>query len=149
MKDQDNWILFKDIDWNDENYNQFNVDTRDFHVGYCKRDLNAIVDEHDLTWHEKSYKTIRWDKIRKYPRFFFSEEELKALIERLYTESGGKGEWRMLDLVSGDERVRNWNLKYLRIWRTDKGFVICNNYNVAIPKPILEVKVDLEHLAHH
>ena len=34
MEQQKEWVFFQDIDWNCEKNNRFNVDTRDFHVGY-------------------------------------------------------------------------------------------------------------------
>jgi hypothetical protein len=130
MEEQDEWVFYKDIDWNDVNFNRFNVDTRDFHCGY-----NLTKEIH------KDYSTIS-----KYDKFFFTEDELKALLDRLFEESGGVKEWRMLSLKSIDERVLNWNIKYLRIWRTEKGFVVCNSNHEAIPKHILSCEVNKEHL---
>jgi len=132
MKEQNEWVFFKDIDWNCPKNNRFNVDTRDFHCGYnFKKELH-----------------IDYPTVSKYVKFFYSEEELKKEIERLYNESGGKGEWRMLELISNDGRVKNWNLKYLRIWRTEKGFLVCNSDNKAIPKDILSCAVNQEYLCH-
>jgi hypothetical protein len=34
MVEQDEWVFFRDIDWEDEKFNVFSVDTRDFHCGY-------------------------------------------------------------------------------------------------------------------
>lgn len=133
MVEQDEWVFFEQIEWSDKDNNRFNVDTRDFHVGY-----NFTKDQHK-----------DWNTIKDYDHFFFTEEELKKLITRLYTESGGKGKWRMITLISNDARVLNWNLKYLRIWRTEKGFIVCNAQNAAVPKNILSCKIDLEYLAHH
>lgn len=130
MEEQDEWVFYKYIDWNCPNFNRFNVDTRDFHCGY-----NLTDELH------KDYGTIS-----KYNKFFFTEDELKALLDRLFEESGGVVEWRMLSLKSIDERVLNWNIKYLRIWRTEKGFIVCNSYHQAIPKEILSCDVNKEHL---
>jgi hypothetical protein len=133
MEEKDEWVFFKDIDWNCPKNNRFNIDTRDFHSGY--------------NFNENLHKD--WSVISKYPRFFFTEEELKSELERLYTESGGKGKWRMLDLVANDKRTSNWMLKYLRIWRTEKGFLVCNSENIAIPKDVLNNKVCQKYLGHH
>lgn len=133
MEPQDEWIFFKDIDWNCPKNNRFNVDTRDFHVGY--------------TFEKEPHRD--WSTISRYDHFFFTETQLKELISRLFEESGGPGEWRLIGLVSTDERVKNWRLKYLRIWRTDLGFIVCNSDNIAILKTILESKVDQRYLNHH
>ena len=133
MIEQKEWVFYKDIEWTSPTVNTFNVDTRDFHVGYGY----------------KEGKHKDWNTISKYTHFFFSEDELKVLLDRLYTESGGDGEWRMLDLESSDKRVTNWNLKYLRIQRTDNGFLVCNsNYN-ALPKMLLNLPINKEFLNHH
>ena len=133
MEQQNKWVFFQDIDWNCPNNNRFNIDTRDFHCGY----------------HFSKEINVDFETLSKYNKFFFTEEELKSEIERLYTESGGKGEWRMLTLNSNDGRVNNWSMKYLRIWRTEKGFIICNSDNKAIPKDILSCSVNQKYLHHH
>lgn len=133
MKEQDEWIPFTEVDWNDKENNRFNVDTRDFHCGY-RLSRNS----------HKDYKTIK-----KYEHFFHTEQEVKDLIQRLYNESGGKNEWRCLYLVSKDSRVLNWKLKYIRIFREVEGFIVCNSDNIAIPKDILSCKVNQEYLHAH
>ena len=133
MEEKDEWVFFKEIDWNCPKNNRFNVDTRDFHCGYLFDDK----EHEDIT------------TLNKYPNFFFTEQELKSELERLYTESGGEGEWRCLDLTSNDSRVTNWGLKYLRIYRTEKGFIICNSYHKAINKTLLSCSVNQEVLGHH
>jgi len=125
MEERNEWVFFRDIDWNCSKNNVFSVDTRDFHCGYTFREAHP------------DYRTIS-----KYERFFLTEDELKSELERLYTESGGEKEWRLLELVTSDERVKNWNIKYLRIWRTEKGFVVCNSDHKAIPKDVLSCQVD-------
>jgi len=133
MEQQNEWVFFQDIDWNCDKNNRFNVDTRDFHVGY--------------NFNDEIHKD--WATIIKYNNFFFTEIELKNLLNRLYEESGGKGKWRMMDLVGNDNRVKNWNLKYLRIFRTEKGFLVCNSDYQALSKSLLESKINQEYLHHH
>ena len=128
MIEQKQWIPFQDIDWNDEKFNRFNLDTRDFCCGYF--------------WDNKPHKDIK--TLNKHPYFFLTEEELKTLIERYYDESGGKGEWRMLSIKGFD----NWQLKYLRIFRTELGFIVCDSNNNALNKQKLSAKVNQEHLNH-
>lgn len=133
MEPKDSWVFFKDIDWNCPKNNRFNIDTRDFHVGYLyKKELHPD-----------------WNIISKYKHFFHTETELKDLIERLHEESGGVGKWRMLSLISEDKRVNNWLMKYLRIFRTEKGFVVCNSDYKALTKQLLSCNVNKKHLSHH
>ena len=127
------WLPHSDINWLDKDFNQFNIDTRDFHVGQLFKEER-----------HKDFETLK-----KYLRFFFTGEELKQLIDRLFTESGGVGEWRCLELVSNDKRVLNWNLKYIRIFRTELGFIVCNDDEAAIPKDLFASKVNQEYLNHH
>lgn len=133
MAPQNEWRFFHDVDWNCLKNNRFNVDTRDFCVGYYFSD----------ELHPD------WSIISNYTRFFFTGNELKTLLTRLYNESRGDGEWRMLQLVSKDVRVLNWRLKYLRIFRTDRGFLICNSEYKALPKPLLNAKINQELLYHN
>lgn len=130
MEEKNEWVFFKEIDWNCPKNNKFNIDTRDFHCGY--------------NFNKRGHKD--YDKLKSYKHFFFTETELKELIENLYNESGGNCEWRMLSLESSDNKVLNWNLKYLRIWRTDIGFIICNSEEQALSKELLECKVNKEYL---
>ena len=130
MVEKNEWVDFKEIEWNDPKFNVFSVDTRDFHCGY--------------RYETKQHKDFAC--LKKYPHFFLTEEELKTLLQKWFDESGGKAEWRMFSLTGfGD----NWNLKYLRIWRTELGFVVCNSNNYAMKKEILSYPVAQEHLCTH
>lgn len=132
MTEQQEWMKFTEIEWNDPKFNKFNLDTRDFHVGY--------------TWKEELHPDM--STLRSYPHFFFTEEEMKKELARIFEQSGGEGEWRMIDLESSDERVRNWNLKYLRIWRTDLGFIICNQDEKALTKELIQKPINQQLLMH-
>ena len=129
MEEKNEWVFFEEIDWDCPNNNQFNVDTRDFHVGY--------------KWSEphKDFNTLK-----KYPHFFLSLTELKDLLKHYYDESGGSKDWRYFSLVDYDN---GWSLKYLRIYRTEIGFVVCNSDKVAIKKSILYSKINQEMLHSH
>lgn len=133
MKEEKDWVYFEDIEWDDAKYNRFNVDTRDFHCGY--------------TFSKEIHPD--WEIIKKYKKFFHTEDELKTLLLRYYIESGGKGEWRMMDLDSKDGRVTNWYFKYIRIWRTELGFLVCNSDNKAVPKDVLSSPVNKKYLNFH
>lgn len=130
MKDQDEWIKFEDLDFNDPNYNVYSIDTRDFHCGY------------------RMVREARPDfaTLKRYPTFFFTEQEVRELITRLFEESGGEGTWRYLDLDVRHERVNGWQIKYIRIWKTPLGFLVCNSHNEAIKKEIWANKINEAHL---
>ena len=40
MKEKEEWVFFKEIEWNDPKFNRFSIDTRDFHCGYHWQDKN-------------------------------------------------------------------------------------------------------------
>lgn len=128
MEEQEQWVHYTKIDWNDEKFNFFSIDTRDFHCGYN----NAV---------HKNLSTLK----NTITIFFHTEQEVKDLLNRLFKESGGDGEWRMIDL----QTVKNWRLKYIRIYRTEFGFLVCDSYSYALRKSILAEKVDQEHLNFH
>lgn len=124
MEQKDEWVFFREIDWYCPNNNVFSIDTRDFHCGYYFKDIP----------HED------FDTLKKYPDFFFTQEELTQLIERYFVDSGGQKEWRFFTLKGMD----NWNLKYIRIARTELGFIVCDSHWRALKKDILEREVETE-----
>ena len=116
------WIPFQQIDWNNSSFNKFNIDTRDFHV------LANVSDPHPDEGYLHS----------KYPdSFFHSIEELKSLLQRYYLDSGAETDWRFFSLTKND----NWSLKYIRIYRTAYGFLLCNSEDKALRKDILSSPV--------
>lgn len=122
----DGWIHFRKIDWDSLENDRFSIDTRDF---CCSQHKTEFV-------HEDISKILKLKQ-----RFFFTKEELIALLERLFIESGGEGEWRYLYLDKD-----SWDLKYLRIQRYDEGFLICNSENRALNKEFLSNPVGQEYL---
>lgn len=131
------WKIYTEIDFSDLNIVKYNIDTRDFHC--------ACQTKNDL---EKEFEVF--SKFEKRPELFLhTQEELIELLHRLYNESGGKGRWRFLQLDSPSKGVGNWRMKYLRIFRLEDGFVVCNSDNYALSKEVLYSKVDLEFLHHH
>ena len=127
MKTSDRWIPYQDIDWDDKDNDIFNLDTRDFCVGY-----------HLSKAPHNDFKVIS-----KYPDFFFTKEELLELINRYFIESGGERDWRYFDFTIEDPLLNNWSMKYIRIWRTELGFMVCNRDNRALRKEILNYPVKL------
>jgi hypothetical protein len=130
MEAKDHWVFFREIEWDCPKNNKFNVDTRDFHCGYH--------------WTDEGHPDL--GTIKKYPHFFMTQEELVSLLERYFQESGGEAEWRYFSLKSYDS---GWRLKYLRIFRTELGFVVCDIENKALKKEILESEVNQKHLNAH
>jgi len=82
--------------------------------------------------------------LRNYPdRFFHTIESVKSVFEDLYTRSGGSAEWRYLALKGeGEKSSENWNLKYIRVYKTQMGFVICGNDNKALSKSVLNSEME-------
>jgi len=135
-----NWKYYEDVDFSDVNIARYNIDTRDF---YCAVQTKAEMEQHD-----RLIATLDTSKIDKYPvsKFYHTEQEVKDLIERFWRESGGDGEWRCLSLKSKNKNVTNWNLKYVRIARTEKGFLVCNSYGAIISKNDLSDPIEQEYL---
>lgn len=115
----DNWVFFREIDF--KSVKELHVDTRDFHV--------LILDA------AKECPTL--DKIVKHSgNFFFTEDELKTLLERYYVESGGNTAWRYFTL----EKYNDW-FKYIRCYSTEYGWLVCDRWTRALNKEILNSKV--------
>ena len=127
---EDNWKPFQGVDFSDEKIKSYYIDTRDFH---CITSENPNIPTFDI---EKKYLS----------EFIHSPEEVKTLLDRLFTESCGEKEWRMLDLKSSNPHVRNWQLKYIRIYRTIHGLIVSNKDSYALRKVILSADVDQEYL---
>ena len=136
------WKYYEEVDFTDVNVARYNIDTRDF---YCSTQTVKEVEE-------QSHLIEKLDtyKIDKYPasKYYHTEQEVKDLIERFWKESGGDGEWRMLSLKSKNHNVTSWNLKYIRICRTEKGFLVCNSYGYILNKETLSEPIDTEYLNH-
>lgn len=135
------WVLLKDVDFSDTSIVAYHVDTRDFCCAYNDYDFKVDLD-------------LR--KVSKHPEYYeHTPEEVVELLSRLYEESGGKGEWRMLVLEGEDFRTGGWQMKYIRIYRLYPGaglLVTCGHHNDApfiMSKQMLSSKVDQRYLNHH
>ena len=123
----DNWIFFREVDFADERILQYHVDTRDFHI---------------FTSTEENDEKIDMSKILEYPeRFFYTAEEVVALLNRYFEDSGGEKDWRLFSLQGLED---NWNMKYIRIRRVKQGLMICNNYHRALSKAVTDKPVEKE-----
>lgn len=120
----EHWDDLDKIDFSDESIKQYHIDTRDFHCATSKEEK----------------KDLNLQKVVLYVgRFFFTSLEVRELLDKLYAESGGKLTWRYLSIKECGE---NWNLKYLRIYRTEHGLVVCNKDSVILRKDHLTGKID-------
>lgn len=134
-----NWEHFKKVDFFDKTIGSYSVDTRDFHVIESRGFESKI----DTTYPDK--KPEEW---------YHTSEELIALLNRYFEESGGEAEWRMLCLEGSGERFSNgWEMKYLRIFRFQKGLLVCTSSPqdkiTILSKKILACPVNQRHLNTH
>ena len=137
MEKENDWEFYTKVDFTDSTVKMFSVDTRDFHC-------IAIRDYKE----DPADRKLNISKLDA--RFFNTPEEVLSTVTKLFEASGGKVEWRMLNLKGDGERVSyNWGMKYLRIERTAKGLVICNAKHYAIRKDIFECEVEQEYLNAH
>jgi hypothetical protein len=140
------WVYYEDVDFSDESIARYNIDTRDFH---CAIQTKAQLEQ--MGENDKLIVKLDTTVIDKYPanKYYHTEQEVKDLIERFWKESGGDGEWRYLSLKSKNKHVTNWGLKYIRITRTDKGFLVCNDCGIILGKNTLSDPIEQEYLHHH
>lgn len=132
------WIHYSKFDFKDQNIKQYHVDTRDFHI-HTDTELKT---DFDLT-------KILTKKNK--PNFFFTPEEVKEILDKLFNESGGDGQWRMLTLIEPSDRSysANWQLKYIRIYWTVYGFLMCNHKSYPYSRHIWYCPIDQKHLSKH
>lgn len=120
MTEKDHWPHFKEIDWDCPDFNQFNLDTRDFHCGYRKDNGH------------KDFETLK-----KYgKRFFFTKEEVLEMIEDVYERSNGKSGHSYINLTGTDfgSKYGTWRMKYIRMYRTDIGWIVCDSDFTALTR---------------
>ena len=84
-------------------------------------------------------------------KIVFSADEVSDQIKRIHQESGGDVQWRYLSFYgpAGHKYSNNWGLKYIRIFRVDGGFLICNKDFHPMTKNVLSSKIDINLLNAH
>ena len=132
------WIPFKEVDFSREDCLALHVDTRDF----CVLANDSRPDD------------LYVDKARKNPSWYVhTPEEIVTLLTRLYEESGGPGEWRMLSLEGQAEYITSgWQMKYIRIYRYPDGMLVTSGHmddHFVMNKTMLACPVKQEYLNHH
>jgi hypothetical protein len=133
FEDEYDYKFMKMVDFRDETIKEYHIDTRDFYCSTSKVDSGRVPD---------------LSKVNNYPlRFFHTPEEVMVTLDRLFQESGGNVKWRHLALTGEGARVtNNWNLKYIKIYRTEHGMIACNRDNFVLSKSILACPVEQEYL---
>jgi hypothetical protein len=114
------WQFYKNVDFDYKGCNSFHIDTRDFHVLMSSTTFNNL------------------SSIKKYDeKFFYTKEELIKLLDYLFEKSGGEKEWRMLSF-EGIPHINNWNLKYIRVFKHENKFIVCNKNSYALRKDLFD-----------
>ena len=131
------WIPFQEIDFSDKSVSAYHVDTRDF---------GCITNDHKVE--------LNLHKVDKNPDWYIhTPEEVKTTLQRLFEQSGGLGEWRMLTLKGEDYRTSGWQIKYIRIYRVHDGLLVTsghlNDPSFIMSKAMLSSPVDQRYLNHH
>ena len=130
------WLPYKEVDFFDESIMQYSIDTRDFCCVALK---------------EKSEKKLDFCKINKQPKMFYhTADEMVELLDRYFEESGGDKKWRMFTLSGeGKKYSYGWQMKYIRIFRTELGLIIANSDGYFLNKTILSSDVEQQYLHAH
>jgi hypothetical protein len=110
---ENNWISHKSIDFNNDEITEIHIDTRDF---YCFIPTPTMESER-----EKFEGLIMADE------FYYSLNEIKDIVEDLFNKSGGETIWRFLTFQN--KITCGWELKYIRFYKTNSGFVAVTNKN--------------------
>lgn len=127
------WYPFEGYKFEHQSGYSFVVDTRDFAI---KRFKQGVFTLDNIPY-----------KVEKRPELYVhSAQELVNQLNRLYAESGGEGSWRMLTLKD-QFRTLNWQLKYMRIYPYQDGYLVCNTDNFVFNKQDLSMPVNQEYLA--
>lgn len=125
------WKPLSEVDWSTHNY--YRVDTRDFHI-LERRDIPESC--------KIDYFTV--DKYKN--KLLFSIEEVKALIEKFYMESGGEKEWRYFSLIYSHKAYNGWQLKYFTIVKYKDSYLIANKEHYLLSRDILKLQINKEQL---
>jgi hypothetical protein len=132
------------IDFEQPQVTQWHIDTRDF--GYT---VSIVPFEEADTNLRLSWMMISEGKRKYYINHFWTTEEVKNIVLKLFKDSGGKVEWRMLSIDSPNKIGLNWKLKYLRIYKTPNGLMICNSDNYVLTKELFYFPIEKKYLHTH
>ena len=110
---ENNWVSHKEIDFSNNELIEIHVDTRDFHCFIPTLTMES--------------ERAKFEGLDMADEFYYNLNEIKGIIEDLFTRSGGESEWRFLAFEN--KITCGWELKYIRFYRTNKGFVSVSNRN--------------------
>lgn len=101
------WIPLDEVIF-DDTIEVLHCDTRDFGCSIGKYE------------NEKPYQLTEG--------YVFTIEQVKEILFKLYNESGGNVEWRMLSFEKDKNDRSGWDWKYIRVFKTDKGYGIGHSW---------------------
>lgn len=128
----DNWIKHTEVEYDNESVKQIHVDTRDFHCLVMMEDHEEEVD---------------LEKFKKFDNdYFYTPSEVKNIIQYLFDKSGGEGKWRMLCFK---KLTCGWDLKYIRFYKTEYGFVACSREKKFKAKTFWTSEIEEKYLGKH
>ncbi len=133
-----------EINFSDDVTTQWHIDTRDFGFILSQKVFDAKTLENDF---RQSY--VRIKKPKYFPTHFWTPEEAKEIIDKLFKDSGGEAKWRMLSIPSVKGDGMNWKLKYIRIYKTPNGLIFVNNEKEILSKELLNSPINQEYLHTH
>ena len=96
--------------------------------------MKTDEDQYDINIQRNINKVLKKSK----EKYLFTGDEVMELLCKYYNDSGGESDWRMFRLTDdGNIFSDNWQLKYIRIYRTDDGLVICDKDNRILQRYVL------------
>lgn len=135
---EDPWISHKDLKVTKDMV-AIHVDTRDFSL---------------VTSTDDSVKVNIDLKIVGDPKFSFTTQQVKAVINKLYKESGGEKDWRFLHFIDESKKLiigGNWQFKYLSFYKCKPNTWICKPREdlPATKKEVFDLMVFGDLMASH
>jgi hypothetical protein len=144
LDQEDIWKPIEKLDFNDINIFWY-IDTRDFHfltlseIDIADDNLQDKICKLTNAVNKINYSEIQ--RKRKESRYFFGNcEELKKLILKIYEETDGDVNWRML-VYKDRSKDDNCNFKYLRIFNSEFGLIVCDAKFNPIMKEVLKFDI--------
>jgi hypothetical protein len=108
---ENEWISHKQVDFSNDELLEVHVDTRDFHCF-----VSASITESE---------SGKFEDLNMSDEYYYTPTEVKAVIDDLFDRSGGETMWRFLTFQN--KITCGWELKYIRFYKTSKGFVAVTN----------------------
>ena len=132
------------IDFQQPQITQWHIDTRDFGFTVSTVPFEEADSNIRLYW-----MMISEGKRKYHINHFWTPKEAYEIVLKLFKDSGGKAEWRMLSIDSTNKVGMNWNLKYLRIFKTPNGLIFCNKDYYVLSKELLYSSIEKQYLNTH